>query len=379
MNSDVIIIGGGLIGCATAMELAARGLQVRLFERGQPGREASWASAGMLAPQTEAEKGGPFFELCRQSRDLYEPFVEKLREVTGLDPCYRTEGSIQIAIDEAGAQAMESSYAWQFAAGLAIERLSGEDVRKLEPALTPSVLSAVFFPLEYQVDSRKLVGAVISAAERCGVEFHPGAAVTEIIVEGRVARGVMANGERHEAARVINAAGSWAGMLGMKGRPLPTLVPVRGQIVALKTPANRLSHVIHFGHNYLVPRWDGTVLVGSTSEFVGYDKRVTATGLETLLERAQLIAPALGEAEFLEAWAGLRPATTDGLPLLGTHPEIEGLIFATGHYRNGILLTPITAKLIAESILNGRDAAQLAPFNPARLISAQQSAELEQV
>ena len=139
----------------------------------------------------------------------------------------------------------------------------------------------------------------------------------------------------------------------------------------------RLSHVIHFGHNYLVPRWDGTVLVGSTSEFVGYDKRVTASGLQRLLERAGLVVPALEEAEFLDAWAGLRPATADGLPLLGSHPEIEGLIFATGHYRNGVLLTPVTAELIAESILSGRETAELAPFSPARLISAERCVEFE--
>jgi glycine oxidase len=370
MNSDVIIIGGGLIGCATAMELAARGLSVRLLERNRLGREASWASAGMLAPQTEAESGGPFFELCSKSRDLYESFVERLREITGLDPCYRTGGSLKIALDEAAAQALESDYDWQFRTGLPIERLNNEVARKLEPALAESIESALYFPQEYQVDNRKLVGSVIAAAERCGVEFLIGATVTEILVEGRVCRGVIANGERFEAACVINAAGSWAGLLNLKGFLMPTLVPVRGQMVALKAPANCISHVIHLGHNYMVPRWDGTIVIGSTTEYVGYDKRVTASGIQNLLERAQSIAPALAEAELIETWAGLRPATSDGLPLLGSHPEIEGLIFAAGHYRNGVLLTPITATLIADSILSGRDPAALAPFKPGRLIAA---------
>ncbi|MEW6737005.1 MAG: glycine oxidase ThiO [Acidobacteriota bacterium] len=370
MKADIIIIGGGLIGCAVAAELATHKLHVRLFERGQLGREASWAAAGMLAPQTEAENAGHFFELCSRSRDSYSSYVAGLRELTGLDPCYRTEGALQLALNESSAQVMEHNYNWQFSAGLPIERLKGEDVRKLAPAVSSSVTTALFFPREHQIDNRKLTECVISAGERRGVEFRAGALVTNIIIESGVVRGVIANGERHEAAKVINAAGSWASLFAAGPLRLPMLTPVRGQMLALKLPAGRLNHVLHYEDVYLVPRWDGTILVGSTTEQVGYDQRVTAAALQRLLKQAQIALPELADATFINAWAGLRPATYDGLPLLGEHKELPGLLFATGHYRNGILLAPITATLIAESVLCGHDVATLAPFTPSRFALA---------
>lgn len=370
MNADIIIIGGGVIGCAIGAELAARGLTVRLFERNQPGLEASWASAGMIAPQSEAEQDGPMFQLCQQSRDLYVDFVNKLKELTGLDPCLRTEGALEVVFDETGAQALESAHAWQFQAGLAIERLCGDDARKLEPALAPSVIAAHYFPREYQVDNRKLTEALIVAAHRRGVEIVSGAQVTEIVIEHGRVRGVVVNGERHDAEIVINAAGSWASLLNTSSYHLPVITPVRGQMVALKLPANKLNLVLHSNHHYIVPRWDGTVLAGSTMEFVGYDKSVTAEGLNLLLSRAQTVVPALAQAQFISAWAGLRPASADGLPLLGAHPEVKGLVFATGHYRNGILLTPITARLIADLITTRSDTSAFAPFSPSRFAVA---------
>ncbi|KAF0222014.1 MAG: glycine oxidase ThiO, partial [bacterium] len=353
MQSDVIIIGGGLIGCSIAIELAKSGLKVSVFERGQLMKEASWAAAGMLAPQSELNAITPMFLLCQKSLQLYKGFVSKLQEVTRLDPCYRNEGFLQLAFDEETAKTLDKNMAWQIEAGLRVETLTPNELKKLAPAISNKVASAYYLPDEHQVDNRKLVESIVTMAEMVGVKFYLGTQVTEICIEQNRVIGIVANGERYYGAKVVNAAGSWASLFNLPKHFLPEVKPVRGQMIALKTDAGILEHTLHFGSIYLVPRRDGKIVVGSTTEHVGYDKRVTTEGLEVLLSQAQKIIPKLANASFIEAWAGLRPATSDLLPVLGEHPYLPGLVFATGHYRNGILLMPITSSLIADFIVSG--------------------------
>lgn len=366
-TADVLIVGGGIIGCALALELAQHKIKVKVFERGQLAQEASWAAAGMLSPQSEADSDSPFFQLCQQSRIQYPAYVRRLAELTGLDACYRTEGKILLAYNDHEAQSLAEDLDWQFMQGLPLVKLSRSDIHKLEPSIADNVVAGYHYPNEHQVDNRKLVSAIITGAEQLGVEFHLETHVSEITSSQGVAKGLIANGVEFIGDTVVNAAGSWATMIAMPDKISPPVIPVRGQMLALKTSANQLKHIIQHGSCYIVPRRDGRVVIGSTTEYVGYDKRVTTTGLHQLLTQAQQVIPKLAEATFVEAWAGLRPKTESGLPVLGAHPYIAKLILAYGHYRNGILLTPITAKSVTKLIL-GQSADILNPFNPASLI-----------
>jgi glycine oxidase len=365
-TSDVIVVGGGIIGCAVAYALAKEGVSVRLIERGEPGREASRAAAGMLAPQAEVmhEPQGPFFELCRASLRLYPDFVAEIEEATGLSVEYRREGTLFLALDFAEGEILAAAYEKQKAAGLAVEDLTADEVRQREPALSHAVQMALFLPDDHQVDNRKLTDALILAAQRRGVEILTGRPVLGLVRErGRVI-GVRTSHEVYAAEYVINCAGAWAATIDPQRHPPLPVKPIRGQIVVLHARTPLLNHVVHSAHCYIVPRRDGRLLIGSTMEDVGYEKRVTADALLRLLTAARHVLPALEHCTFVEAWAGLRPETPDHLPILG---EAEpGLLLATGHFRNGILLAPITARLMAELVTSGRTSRDLTPFRPHR-------------
>lgn len=371
--TDAIVVGGGLVGCAVAAEIAKRGLSVTVLEKGHPGNEASWASAGMLAPQTEADKADEFFDFCYSGLKIYRDYIDELRSLTGLDTCLRSEGALHIAFDETESKRLDDVYRWQIEAGLPLERLSATELTRLEAALSSEVCAGYRFPAEMQVDNRKLCEAVVTAAYRRGVKFVSSTA-TEIVTEQcagrRRAVGVRADDQIYSAATIINAAGCWAGLLTVRGVELPRLIPIHGQMLALRTRPDQLCHTLHFGHNYLVPRLDGRIIIGSTTEQIGFEKRVTAEAIQMLLARAIKAVPALADAELVEVWSGLRPVTADRRPLLGQHPEVQGLIYATGHYRNGILLAPITAQLIADLVVDGREDRRLKAYNPARNMAA---------
>ncbi|MCS6885299.1 MAG: glycine oxidase ThiO [Acidobacteriota bacterium] len=372
MPADVVIIGGGLIGCTIALELARKGVAVTLVERVRLCTEATWASAGMLAPQIEIDSRNDFFDFCYRGLELYPQYIEELRELTGLDSSLRVEGALQVAFDEVELKKLAKCYRWQFEAGLPIEELSAEQLREHEPGLSDEVLGGYLFPQELQLDNRRLAEAVVAAAQKLGVNFVIGADVTEILIDrnrGRLkAIGVRAGNDMITAGVVINAAGCWSGGIRVEGAKTPKLIPVRGQMVALRTTVGRLRRIIHTGHTYLVPRLDGRIIVGTTFEYVGYDKRVTAEALQMLLARAIKTVPALAKSEVVEFWSGLRPATEDKRPLLGYHPEVDALIYATGHYRDGVLLAPITAKLIAALVVDGTEDAVLRLYSPARVL-----------
>lgn len=361
----VLVVGGGVIGCALARRLARAGHAVLVVERDEPGSHATWAAAGMLAPLAEADEPGPFLDLLRASRALHPALAAELREETGIDVGYRDEGSILVASEAAEVEALERRHAWQSTAGFPVERLTPAEAVRQEPALAPDLLAALRFPEDHQVDNRLLGRALWRAAERAGARFRTGETVRAVAVEGGRATGVVLDsGERLPAGAVVVAAGSWAGALQGLPRPLP-VTPVLGQLLALRTDPHAFRQVIHSARGYLVPRADGRLLVGATVERVGFREGVTAAGILNLLGTALALAPSLAGAPLLECWSGLRPGTPDGLPILGADPEADRLYHATGHYRNGILLAPITAELLAREIEGARVDA-LAPFSLAR-------------
>jgi glycine oxidase len=362
---DVLVIGGGVIGCAIARLLARDGRRTLLLERDEPGAHASWAAAGMLAPLAEADEPGPFLSLLLQSRAMYPELARALREETGMEVGYRDEGSLYLALTPADEATLEARYRWQAEAGLPVERLGREEALALEPGIAPAVRGALRFPEDHQVDNRLLSRALARAATAAGAEIRAGVEVSEILVEGGRAVGVRTeDGERIDAGAVVVAAGSWAGAIGGLPRPLP-VSPVHGQLLAVHTAPPLFRHVVHTPRVYLVPRADGRLIVGATVERVGFEKAVTPAGLMSLLVPALEAAPSLADAPLVESWSGLRPGTPDGLPILGPDPEVGGLHYAAGHYRNGILLAPVTADLISRSLQRCYPP-ELAPFSISR-------------
>ena len=367
-SNDVLIIGGGIIGFALALRLASEKLSVTMLERGQPGREASWAAAGMLAPTSEAGHGAdgalpaPVAQLAAASAALYPQWLGRIGGRAALDVGYRTEGTIDVAFTEEEAEVIES---------LPGERLSATEARRLEPTLSGRVISAVLLPRDVQVDNRRLFAALLEAARAAGVHVRLGISVIDLAIERGRATGVRAaNGETFSAGAVVNAAGCWAAQLSEHGRRLTPTRPVRGQMIALRGPAaSGLRHVVRSPRGYILPRADGRLVCGSTTENAGYDKSLTPAGLRQLLSAAIELVPAAAGLPFADAWAGLRPDSPDHLPILGA-TDIESYFVATGHYRNGILLAPITAQLVGDVILGRQPSVSLEPFSPLRFASS---------
>lgn len=364
---DAAIIGAGVIGCSIAWRLAQGGLRVVVIERGEVGKEASWAAGGMLAPLAEADQSDEFFQLCIASRAMYADFARELREASGIDIEYRTEGTLYLALTDEDEEELERRWQWQHAAGLNVKKLKADCVRKLEPLVNEELRWALKFPDDHQVDNRRLNKALELAARNSQVVFQPRTEATSIEIANSRVTGVLTSRGRIAAETVILAAGSWstAISLGLLNH-LFRVQPVRGQMVALEMPDPPLQHVIYSRRAYLIPRLSGFIIAGSTTENVGYDKRTTAGGIHSILQRAFEIAPALAAQTIAETWAGLRPKAGDDWPSLGADGEVQGLIYATGHYRNGILLTPITAQAISELVLRGASSIDLAPFSPQR-------------
>lgn len=369
MAQDVIIIGGGVIGCSIALRLAEAGLKVAVIERGRVGCEASRAAAGMLSPQSEAQQASPFLDLCLHSRSIYRSFTEHLTEISGIDIEYRDEGVLFIELEVDDPQEADRWFNWQTEAGFHLERIAESNLRMNEPAVTELATGAIIIPGDHQVENRKLMDALAVAARRVGVEMIEGREVSSLIVERGKAAGVHCSEERVEAGAVIVAAGCWSGnLLDPLGLNIKT-IPARGQMIALKGSDSPINRVLHSRRCYLVPRRDGRILVGSTVEYAGFAKGVTAGGVGAMIAAAVEFVPALEAFEIVESWSGLRPDTPDHLPVMG-ETGIENLFVASGHFRNGILLAPATAELMAELIVTRRVPKELEPFGVERFLNS---------
>jgi glycine oxidase len=369
-KADAVVIGAGVIGCAVAWRLGQSGMRVVVVERGLAGAEASHAAGGMLAPFAEAERRDDFFDLAVAGLAIYADFARELKASSGVDVEYRDEGTLYLALNDEDEEELESRWRWQCETGLNVKRLNAGCALNLEPALNRALRFALKFPGDHQVDNRRLTIALHAAALNAGVRFLTQTEARELLTESVAGRSRMtgvatARGEI-QTNKVVIAAGSWASLL-RRAQPWPfEIEPVRGQMVALEAPAPAARHVIYSRRGYLVPRLSGYLIAGATTEYVGYDKRVTAGGLASIIENAIEIMPCVADQAVVETWAGLRPRAPDNLPILGPDPLVEGLIYATGHYRNGILLTPITAQAISELIIKGESRVNLAPFSALR-------------
>jgi glycine oxidase len=362
-----IIIGGGIIGCSVAWRLAADGVIATVLERGRVGQEASWAAAGMIAPQAEAEGPGPFFDFCMKARDAFDEIVDRLVRDGGVDPEYDRAGILYVALDAAERSQLERRAAWQRSVGAPLEELSGAEARRIEPMLSPEALYAIHMPTNRRTDNRKLTHAYAAAARRAGAEFVEGARVEALALRGERAIGVvMDGGSIREADVVVNAAGSWASEIRGLEADRVKLHPVRGQILCFEVTPGAIGPALFSLRGYVVPRRDGRLLAGSTMEEAGYNKSVTLAGLDKIARGAASIVPALGVAAFREAWAGLRPATRDLQPVLGFSPSVSNVLWAAGHFRSGILLSAITGEIIADLVKGRRPAVELGAFSAAR-------------
>ena len=351
---DVVIIGAGIIGLSLAIALRKRGATVLVVERGEPGREASHAAAGMLA-NCGSETPGPLRELAAASAAMYPEFVQELQDESGSSHIdLRDQGTILFVSPENQKDLYDEN--------LAVEKMSAERVRELEPGLVEVRYPAVYLK-ERSVDPRALVAAALKAAKHRGVDVASGSAVTEVLQSHGRVEGVRTERTSYPGNTVVNCAGAWAGQV--LPHRFPTR-PVKGQMLSVVSARHgTLQHVVRSPDVYLVPRSDGRILIGATIEEAGYDKRTAPETIQRLHQAAVQLLPALGQARILEDWAGLRPGTPDDLPILGA-TSIAGYFAATGHYRDGILLAPVTALVMAQVIGGSKPDHDLAAFSPER-------------
>jgi glycine oxidase len=373
MTHDAVIVGGGIIGLALARELARRGRTASVLERDRAGRGASYAAAGMLAPAVEIQfEETELYRLGRESLRRWPAFARDLERASGRDIGYRDEGTLVVADDRDAAEALRRLYRFQQAEGVPVEWLTGREALEIEPFLSPKLAAAVWSPEDHQVDNRLVVEALREVIEReTGATLREGVAV-RTVEPGESPAVVTDDGERVEASVVVLAAGAWSrGVDGLE--PKPPVRPLKGQMLALRmAPPFELRHVVRGPDAYVVPKADGRLVIGATSEEMGFDTRVTGGGLYRLLEGAVEVVPGVEELELIDTWAGLRPASRDHAPLLGPSGA-PGVVLATGHYRHGILLAPVTADELAvgiDAMLGGgafETSDWLAPFSPRRL------------
>lgn len=368
-TSDVAIAGGGVIGLSLAYELARQGLRVTILEKSEIGQESSWAGAGILAPQAEMEEAGSLAQLLLASRKIYPEFVKTVSSGSGVPVDFNICGLLLVALTAEHQRELQERKERQTSLGLPVQELSQREVLELEPALNSKMLSALYFASEGYVDNRQLIEALRVGCLQLGVRMVCGCQVTSVELKAGKAAGFQSNLGIWPAAHCVIAAGSWSGQVAT-GLPYPLPIkPARGQIVAVKMLAPAVKRVVYSPECYLVPRSDGRLLLGSTVEWVGYDRRVTLEGIQQITTAALAVSPAIRSSSFLSCWAGLRPFCEGGSPVLGT-TEIEGLHVATGHFRNGLLLAPITARLMSELILTGNSPKLLESFTPLRFRQA---------
>ncbi len=364
---SVVIIGGGVMGCAAAYELSRRGVKVMVLERAVPGAEASSAAAGILGAQVESHRPGPMTDLGLLSRKLYPALVKELERISGISIEYRRSGVLKVAYTASNVARAGRELNWQSRAKLPLARLTRAALLAREPALSRELAGGLWFEADATLEPRALLSALRISAEKLGAEFRSGSFVKRVAEQGGRAVGVeLDDGSVVGGSHVVLAAGSWTSLLTTSDANAPRVVPARGQIVELRTSAPLLSSVLFGPDCYLVPRADGRLLIGSTLEFVGFRRGVTAGAVAKLLAAAIRLVPALADAELSGSWSSFRPYTDDELPLLGPSAT-PGLILMSGHYRNGILLAPISAQIVADCVTGKKPPLNLAPFSPDRV------------
>ncbi len=350
---------------AIGWRLAAAGCAVHVFERGEAGRGASWAAAGMLAAGIEAEPGeAPLYALNRLSQTLWPGFAAALEAASGQTIGYRGEGTLVVALTRDDVAQLRFHYDYQRSLGIPLEWLSGAEARRREPHLHPHLAAAVFSASDHQVDNRRLVTALRRAFLAAGGELHEHRAVSAVETAAGRVTGIRVGAATHAADVVVLAAGAWSPEIdGVPREARPPVRPVKGQMLALRMDpkAPLLRHVLWAPRAYLVPRQDGRLIIGATSEERGFDPALTAGGVFALLEGAWRVLPGIEELAIDEMWVGFRPGSRDDAPMLGPSP-VEGLVLATGHHRNGILLTPVTAEAVSRFILSGEVDEAIRPF-----------------
>lgn len=367
----IAIIGGGAIGLSIGWQVASAGRAVTLFERGEAGRGTSWQAAGMLAPDAEIGfEEEALYALSRESLRRWPAFAAALEADSGESVDYRAEGTLVVADDRDSAEALRRLYDFQRRQGLAVEWLSGQEALEKEPFLAPRLSAAVFAPSDHQVDNRRLVQALCAAFLKKGGTLREHAPVQAVEPDAERPVVITEEGERVECAAVVVAAGVWSGQIEGLEETAPPVRPVKGQMLELKMERPfGLRHVVRGPDAYLAPKTDGRLLVGATSEERGFDTDVTAGGLYDLLEGAWEVVPGIYDLPVTDMWAGLRPASRDHEPLLGA-AGAPGVVYATGHYRHGVLLTPVTAEEVARLLLTGETSRWLEPFSPSRFQKA---------
>jgi glycine oxidase len=350
--SEVLIIGGGVIGLAIARELHKRGVcDITVVDQAACCTEASWAAGGLLTPQSEANEAGEFFRLCSASRDIYSEFADELLDETGVDVELDRKGTLYLAFNDHDAAEIDARYDWQSRMGLPVERLSAAEARRAEPFVSPEIRSALYFPGDWQVDNRKLCAALRRYAELHGIRVRENTRVISITGSETGAVASTENGLL-SAQTVIIATGAWTSLIEIHGKTEAAMVrPVKGQMIAYQGAKRIFDHVIYSPRGYLVPRRDGRMLVGATSEHAGFDRALTSDAASMLTSVATELSPSLVGQSLTDHWAGFRPFSADGLPVMGRLGGVDGVFIASGHYRNGILLAPITGQMIAEEVL----------------------------
>ena len=365
---DIVIVGGGTIGLATGFELVRQGTPTTIVERGPAGRGTSWQAAGMLAPDAEIQfEELELYDLSRESLRRWPDFAQAVEAASGQEVDYRDDGTLIVADDRDAAEKIRRLYEFQREQGLAVEWLTGEEAREIEPFVAPRLAAAIYAPSDHQVDNRRLVDALRTAFEAEGGTLREHTPVEAVVPDAERPAVVTADGARIEASQVVVAAGVWSRDLdGLAPDAQPPVRPVKGQMIQLRMEIPfDLQHVVRGPDAYLAPKSNGRLVIGATSEEMGFDTDVTAGGLYDLLEGAWEVVPGIYDLPVDETWAGLRPATRDHAPILG-QSAAPGVVMATGHYRHGILLTPVTAQEIARLVRTGETSDWLAPFSPTR-------------
>ena len=369
-GSDVIVIGAGIIGCAVACELGRRGAAVRVLESRDVGRGATQASAGILAPFIEAHRPGPLRTLGAKSLELWDDFVARAAADSGCDVLYARTGTLEVVTGEAALRRLEQTGAALSAAGVECRPLTGREARAAEPALGGGVVGGLLVPAHGFVGVAALTAALRQAAARHGVSFLTGRRACRVQTRPAGGMAVEAAGGALTADAVVLAAGSWSGGVQAEGEAALPVRPVRGQLLHLAWTGRPLARVVWCPGCYVVPWPDGSLLVGATVEDVGFDESATVAGVASLIEAVGGVIPEARHAGFEAVRVGLRPGTPDELPVVGRSASSPRLVYATGHYRNGVLLAPLTARLVADLLLDGREDPLLSAVAPGRFDAA---------